>query len=437
MMLIGVMCAAVEDLTMFSRGKSRLGWRGLFKTVIVGCVLSVSAVLISGCSPDSSSSEEQARHAAAAEAASNPNVSERAAALVKAKNAYSSSSTATPARVVLRVGYENAVGEPFDWGVRRWKEELEARSGGTMTLEIFPSSRLGSKSQILSRIANGENLCTMADGGTYYGLGAYDLGIVFGPYLFKNWDEAFKLSKSKWFQMEADKLAKDKGLRIIPVSWGYGVRHILTRKPVKTMEDLQGLRMRVTDNMVQYKTMEILGAQPITMDLTKVNEALRKGEIDGLENPVSHLYGGGYYKNAPYLLLSSHVYNFTNMIVSEQFWNNLTPSQQTILVESCQRAAKFFNVLEAADEYEAVRKMEAAGVTITVPDAEMLSKLNNSAHAFYVLPEFSNWTPGLYYKVLGAKAIPWSFYSSSKHALAIRERQQARLEAERAAKGNK
>ncbi len=319
------------------------------------------------------------------------------------------------ADIVIRIGYENAKGEPFDIGMERWKEELEKISHGTMSLELYPNSSLGSKGQLLERMGRGEAVGTLADGGTFYGIGAYDLGITFGPYLFKNWDEATRLVSSKWYQSEIEKLAKDQGIRVLPATWTYGVRHILTNKPITKSSDFRGLTMRVTNNDVQKKTMEVFGAKTVTMDLTEVKAALRDGSVNGLENPLAHLYGGGYYQNAKYLLLSAHVYNFTNIVISDQFWQSLTPNQQDMLETSCKKASKFFNIVEAANEYTSLQQLKAAGVQITEPSPEMLTDLNNAAHSFYVLPDFtSKWTPGLYYKVLAAKAIPWNYYTSQR-----------------------
>lgn len=323
--------------------------------------------------------------------------------------------TEPEAEVVLRIGYENAPNEPFDMGMKRWKEELEKRSNGTMTLELYPNSSLGSKTQLIERMQKGEAVGTLADGGTFYGIGAYNLGITFGPYLFKNWNEAFHLTESDWYKDQIEHLAKDFGLRVIPSNWAYGVRHILSNKPIQKSSDFKNMVMRVTGNDVQEQTMKILGAKTVRMDLTKVNAALRTGEVNGLENPISHLYGGGYYKNAKYLLLSGHVYNFTHIIISDKFWQGLTPQQRQLLTESCSRAAQFFNVVEAADEYTALRKMKAEGVIVTEPSPSFLTDLNNQAHSFYVLPIFTNkWAPGLFYKVLAAKSVPWSYYTSNR-----------------------
>lgn len=316
--------------------------------------------------------------------------------------------------VVLKVGYDNKRGESLDLGLQHWKDLLEERSNGTMTLELYPETSLGNQGELLRMIDAGEPVCTIADGATFYGRGALDFGIVFGPYLFKNWEETRRLADSKWYAEQSDKLAQDTGLRIVSAKWNYGVRHLLTRKPVTTIKDFQGLRVRVPGNLIQQKGIAVFGAVPVVMQFAQVPQALQNKEIDGLENVINFLYGGGFYKDAPYLLLTGHVYNFTNLVVSEKWWDTLNSAEQNILLETCERAAKYFNVINQAEEYNSLRKLKEAGVTITEPSPELLGALISRAHSFYVLKDFRSWSPGLYYKILSEKSIPWSYYSSGK-----------------------
>lgn len=326
--------------------------------------------------------------------------------------------------IIINVGYENHKGEPFDLSMIRWKEELEHQSNGTMTLRLYPDSSLGTKLELLERMKNGEPIATLADGGGFYSMGARDFGIVFGPYLLKNWDEAHHLAKSKWYLQESEKLAQKYGLRIISSQWDYGVRHLLTTKPITNFAELETLKVRVPGNDIQRLTWKNFGAEPIVMELNQVNEAIKNKEVNAVENPITNLYAGGFHKQAPYLLLTGHVYGFTNIVISELTWQNLTTLQQKILKESCDRAAEFYNVLQAADEYTALQNMIKEGVTVSTPSQKMLSDMINTAHSFYVLPEFKDWSPSLYYKVLGAKTVPWSFYSSSVHLDYMRKRNQ-------------
>ena len=160
-------------ITAFATGLRRLGAHALALTI---CALAL--ITTSACSDDNSASQSTT-------------------------NQTKTTTTKVTPSIVLKVGYENKPGEPFDIGMKRWKQELELRSGGTMSLELYPNSALGTKNDLINRMRSGENVVTLADGAAYYNFGAYDMGITFGPFLFKSWDEAFRLLNGKWYQGES------------------------------------------------------------------------------------------------------------------------------------------------------------------------------------------------------------------------------------------
>ena len=297
-------------------------------------------------------------------------------------------------KVVIQVGYENNPGEPFDKGVNKWKELLEQKSNGTMTIETYPSSQLGSKNDLIDQMIAGQPVVTLADGAFYADRGVKDFGIVFGPFLFDNWDECWKLVKSQWYADKSKEL-EGKGLKLLGSNWVYGARHTLTTKPVNTVEDLKGLKIRVPNNGIQVKGFEVLGAVPTPMPLGDTYTALQQGTIDGVENPLPVLYNGKFQEVAKYLILDGHVKNFTTLVCGAQFFNSLTPEQQKLLVETCEEAGLYNNEQQAASEKEVLEKFRSEGVTIVEPSDTVLAGFRNASQKFYTLPDFG-WSNGLY-----------------------------------------
>lgn len=306
------------------------------------------------------------------------------------------SSAPAPDAIVLHVGYENAKGEPFDLGCQHWQELLEQRSEGKLTLKLYPSSTLGSKSEIMDRMAAGEPVATLTDGAFFYDRGIYDLGITFGPFLFNNWEEAFRLYNSTWFKEQEALVEKKAKMKIIASNWRYGARHTLSVKPVTKVEDFQGLKIRVPQNNIQIKAFEVLGATPEPMPLSEVYNALKQGRIDAVENPLAVLYNGHFHDIAKNLLLDGHIYNVTNITVGLDFWNSLSTEQQKILSETCKEAGIYQNQKQSEAEDELLKKFEAEGVTITFPDELLRIQLKAASLKFYTLEDFSNWSPNLY-----------------------------------------
>ncbi|SFK45318.1 C4-dicarboxylate TRAP transporter substrate-binding protein [Succinivibrio dextrinosolvens] len=298
--------------------------------------------------------------------------------------------------VVLRVGYGNNPGEPFDLGCHKWKELIEERSGGKFKIELYPSSQLGSKDDVMDQMVAGEPVCTLTDGAFFYDRGVKDMGIVFGPFLFDNWDQAFKLNASQWYQDQSKLVEENAHLKIIGADWKYGARHTLTTKPINKVEDFKGMKIRVPTNNIQVKGFEVLGATPTPMALGEVYTSLQQGTIDGVENPLAVLYNGKFHEVAKYLLLDGHVFNITNLVVGTDFYNSLTPEQQKLLVETCHEAGLYQNKIVEDSEADILAKFKAEGVTIVDPSPEFKKTLVETSKKFYSLPDFKDWTPGLY-----------------------------------------
>ncbi len=301
--------------------------------------------------------------------------------------------------VVLQVGYENNPGEPIDLACIEWQKIIDEKSQGTMKIELFPSSQLGKKTDIIDQMMAGSAVCTLADGAFYAERGVPDFGIVFGPYLFNTWEDCWKLTESDWYADQSSKLEAN-GLKIISSNWIYGDRHTLTKKQVKTPDDLKGMKIRVANSMVFIKGFASLGATPTPLALGEVYTALQQGVVDGLENPLTTLDGGKFQEVAKYLILDGHIKNFTTFVVGTKFFNGLTEDQQNILIESAHEAGLYNNSIQQKKEQEAMDNLVAGGVKVYTPTNEEKKLFQNASEKFYTYPEIADkWTPGLYEKV--------------------------------------
>ena len=308
--------------------------------------------------------------------------------------------TAAASAETLQIGFENSLSEPIGQALVKW-QELMAEKDVDLTIELFPDSQLGNKTDIIDQMLLGEPVMTLADGAFFADYGVPDMGIVFGPFLFDNWDQCWKLVESDWWAEQCAKL-NDMGIKMIAANWAYGARHILTTKPVNTVDDLAGLQIRVPTNQIQTKGFEVLGATPVGMSLGDVYTALQQGTIDGGENPLSTLYGRKHHEVAKYLILDGHVLNFTNWVCSDLWFSSLTPEQQQALIETGHEAGVFNNEEQAkADEYY-LGLMKDEGVTVVEPTEEVLEGFRAKARAFYDLGSTFGWSDGLYETVEAA-----------------------------------
>ena len=292
----------------------------------------------------------------------------------------------------IKVAYENNPGEPIDQAVREWARLFAQKTGGKGELKLYPSSQLGSKKDVMEQMKLGSGIITIADGG-FFADYVPDFGILMGPYLGKDYADIFKLAKTPWFA-EMDSKLQAKGFHIVTSNWLYGVRHMVTKKPVKTPEDLKGMKIRVPNNRIQIDAMKTMGATPTPMPLAEVYPALTTGVIDGAENPIPVLYAQKHHEAAKYLILSGHLDNVSQWVTSQTYFAKLPANVQKALTESADEAGNFMTKLILVAEKETSEKMKKDGVTVIEVDKKAF---RDAAKPTYT--HFPEWTPGLYDKV--------------------------------------
>lgn len=303
--------------------------------------------------------------------------------------------------VTLQIGFENSMSEPIGQALTRWQELVAEKGDGSLKIELFPDSQLGNKTDLIDQMLLGEPVMTLDDGAFFADYGVPDMGIVFGPFLFENWEQCWTLIESDWWAEQTAKL-EEMGIKMVAANWAYGARHTLTTKQVKNPDDLAGLQIRVPTNQIQTKGFEVLGATPVGMSLGDVYTALQQGTIDGGENPLSTLYGRKHHEVAKYLCLDGHVLNFTNWVCSDMWFDSLTPEQQTLLLETGKEAGIYNNELQAAADDYYMNLMIEEGVTVYQPTEEDLKAFRDKAAAFYADGSVFGWSDGLYETVKAA-----------------------------------
>lgn len=299
--------------------------------------------------------------------------------------------TTASAAVTIMIGYENNPGEPIDLACNEWKRLVEEKSNGEMIVEIFPSSQLGSKDNIIDQAMAGDCVITLANGAFFQDRGVKDFGVVFAPYLFESWEQIDKLAASDWFAQKKAELS-DLGLTIL-TGWHYGARDTMTTKKVVTAADIKGMKIRVPNNSLQVKGTAATGAVPTPMSLGEVYTALQQGTIDGLENPLTVLYNGAYQEVCKYLILDHHILDYTCWVCGTDFFNTLTPEQQQILVEAGNEAGAYNNQMLEETTNKALEDLKAAGVEVVDFDRDSFVA---ACESFYEDPEIkAMWSEGL------------------------------------------
>lgn len=292
----------------------------------------------------------------------------------------------------VQISYENNTDEPIHSAAEKWKELAEEKSNGRLEIELFPSSQLGSKTDVIEQGMTGSNVIQIADASFLMDF-VPDLGILSAPYLTDSYDELFYLTETDWFEDLHSQL-NDEGLHIIDTSWIYGTRHLMTKDQVKTPDDLKNQKIRVPDNKLFLETFKSMGAIPTPMPLGDLYPAMQQGTVDGAENPLPVLSGSKLDETVDYLALTGHTKMILQWVAGEEWVNTLPEDLLTILEETAKEASVVNNEGAEEKDEEVLETFESEGIEISEVDTELFREATLD-----VYDEFPEWSDGLHEKV--------------------------------------
>lgn len=290
----------------------------------------------------------------------------------------------------IMIAYGNQPGEPIDKAMHYWAEQVKEKSNGEIEFRLFPSSQLGSETEVMEQAKFGANIITISSYG-YLMDTVPDLGIINAPYLTQSFEKKSKLLHTEWFQGLNDQLSA-KGLEIVVPDVVYGTRHLLSKGEVKSPTDLNGVKVRVQHSRLFVATVKAMGGVPTPMSLADVYPGLSQGVIEGVENPAVVLHGGKFYEVAKNLNLTAHTKHMSPFVAGSNFWNSLSAEEQKIILDTSRDMVSYGATLIAESEQSAIDQLKAEGVTVNEVD---ISAFEESARKV-VQSEFPEWTPNLY-----------------------------------------
>lgn len=304
------------------------------------------------------------------------------------------------AQYVLKLCTEQTDGDPIDDGCDKWAELVEKATGGAVKIEVYPSSQLGAKADLIEMAMMGQNICTIADG-SYLMDYVPDFGVVMGPYLFPDWEDMYKITASGWWSNQEAAL-QEKGLKIISTNWIYGERQLMTKTPVHSLADMKGKKIRVPNNDISIAMFNMLGSAATPMALSEVYTSLSQGVVDGVENPLTTLYNNAFQEVCKNVTMTNHQMTFSNFIVGDGYWNTIPEEYQNAIIECGKEAAEYNNGLYKELSEKMVAELKAAGCTVTELDGATYEEFRNACVALYEQYEADGtWSKGLYEEIQG------------------------------------
>ena len=269
------------------------------------------------------------------------------------------------AAMELSFGMQDAQGDNVYKGVDAMRQKLEELSGGSMTMKLFPSSQLGDFKAMTAQVQAGELDLTI-NGYPDMSYLIPELKLIGEPYVIRDYDHLLKVIASSYGQ-EMEKKFEDNGVKILDV-WYFGTRQTTSNKPINSMDDMKGLKLRVpnVDFLIDYAS--AVGAIPSPVAFAEVYLALQTNQVDAEENPLPTIQSQKFYEVQKNIALTSHFVASKAVTVSLATWNKLSAEQQGWLVEATKAGREVTNKLMVDDEANLIAFFKGKGLTITKPD---------------------------------------------------------------------
>jgi C4-dicarboxylate-binding protein DctP len=263
--------------------------------------------------------------------------------------------------IVIKFSHVVTPSTPKGRGAEYFKKLVEERSKGKVKVQIYPNSQLYKDKEELEALQLGavQMLAPSLSKFSPMGLTAFELFDL--PYLFDNFNDLHKITNGKVGQQLLTSL-NAKGIKGLAY-WDNGFKVMSANKPLLTLNDYRGKKMRIQSSRILDAQMRALGVNPQVMAFSEVYQSLQTGVVDGTEQTPSQIYTQKFFEVQKFISLTNHGYIGYAVVVNKKFWDGLTPEIRELLEVAMKESTEFVNKIAEQDNQESLAQIKASGRT--------------------------------------------------------------------------
>ena len=271
---------------------------------------------------------------------------------------------------VIKFAATSPKGTPPAIGMELFAKKVAERSDGKIKVRTFPNGVLGGDVQVLSSLQGGVVEMMTWNAGLMINH-VTDFGILDFPFIYTDTAKVDAMLDGEVGKMLTDQLPKNNLVGL--AFWELGVRNLTNNaRPVGTLEDIAGLKIRAQQSPLFLDVWRALGANPTPLPFTEVNTALETGTVDGQENPAALILASRFNEVQKYLSLTRHNYNPQIVLISKTFWDTLNPDEQQLLGEVAQEVRLEQRRISREADIKAIAELRSSGMQVNdLPPAEI------------------------------------------------------------------
>ncbi|MBZ8135149.1 TRAP transporter substrate-binding protein [Afifella sp. IM 167] len=275
--------------------------------------------------------------------------------------------TGTADAKTLRLGTTTAPNHPQTEAFADMAERAKAKTNGELDIQIFPAGQLGAAPAQMESVMTGSQDMF---GGTAVFAGGYEDNwrILSVYFLFTSADHIAKFAKSDVFEEMNQKLIDATGVRALSLAAVRGPSTFISKEPIRTVEDMQGKKVRIPSVEGYARSLEALGAVPTPVAWTETYLAFSQGIIDVVQSSMSGIESERFTDSGKYILNTGHNWEPTGLFINEQVYESLSDEEKTALSEAVTEANAAAWVKAEKGEEELRKTLESRGAEIIDAD---------------------------------------------------------------------
>ena len=303
--------------------------RKVKKFMALGAAAVMAASMLAGCGGSGSAATE----------AQKENAAPVSAEAEKEKEPAGEAASTEVEKIDLVFSHINAETHTWHKMAEKFKELIEEKSGGNITVTIYPNNQLGSEIETVQSAIAGMGDCDIVLTGESMQTYVEELGIIGMPYAITS-DEHMDAVLEGDVGKELEDLMLKAGLRSLGAV-KRGPRNITSNKEIHTPDDLKGFIIRTPESKMTMAAFEAMGAKPTPMAFSEIFTSLQQGVIHGQENPLANIYDASLYEVQDYVYDTNHIISSLELFAGEEFWNSLSEEDQKAFEEASQAASDY------------------------------------------------------------------------------------------------
>ena len=274
---------------------------------------------------------------------------------------------AAEAKTIIKMAGMKPEGEPETIGMHLFGKYLAELSNGKYEVQVFPNSQLGKEDAYIAATRKG--IIQMCATGTQTSALHPAMAMLETPMLFDDLDHARRAMEGKTFDLINEGFTEKSGLRTMN-AFPLGFRHFYTKKPIVTVEDVKGLRMRVPNIPLYTNFAKECGISGQPMPFAEVPGALDQGVIDGGDSPLADIVSLKMYEITPQITLTGHILVIHSLYINDKFYQSLPDEDKKWFDEAAKRSANDVWVMVKEGDEKAKETILANKGSINTPSKE-------------------------------------------------------------------